>query len=470
MVLVTLSTEDGRSEQLELDGALSLSEVRMFGQALFGVDVERALLVLDGRVLPRDGTLASAGVSSGALVLLAEAPPAAAAQAAAAPAAARGPPAAAAAPPPARGPPAAAGARTRAGAGSSSALARRTADAPVYWDGMSIDDVFAHNTNPENIVSVIQAHPTTLLRELNFHNAKLAAVLRDADKVSAVREVRTFLMLQQTSATMDRLTEQSKEREMEARLRTNPMDEEANKFFGEKLRLEQVHESYINMMNNYPEAMTRVLMLYIRIEINGVELQAFVDSGAQTSVISSRCAERCKISRLIDSRFAGTVVGVGTGRTLGKVHAVDMKIEGQFFPVTLTVMDDSAGLGDVNMEFLLGLDVSQMRQVSTCAELTSSLLVSLALADAQALALLDRPGAGSSLFQRRGWAPGFYAVPARARLARLQGRDQGLRPEPGRGRADGRLGGKVRCVLRGGTGRPAPAAAPALALSVYSRF
>jgi hypothetical protein len=313
-------------------------------------------------VLPRQGTLANAGVTSGALVLVAEAPPGAATQAAAPfPAPARRAPFPPNFPPaPARAPAAAAAPRAAgagAGAGASSAVARRGAGAPVFWDGMSIDDVFASNTNPEHIVTVITAHPTTLLLELNFHNPKLAAVLREKDKPSALQEMRTFLMMQQTSATMDRLTEQNKEREMEARLLANPMDEEAKKFLGEKLRLEQVQESYINMMNHYPEAMTRVLMLYIKIEINGVELQAFVDSGAQTSIISGRCAERCKISRLIDSRFAGKVVGVGTGRTLGKVHAVDMKIEQQFFPVSLTVMDDSAGLGDVNMEFLLGLDV-----------------------------------------------------------------------------------------------------------------
>lgn len=34
-----------------------------------------------------------------------------------------------------------------------------------------------------------------------------------------------------------------------------------------------------------------------------------------------------------------------------------LNIAGNFFPVSLTVMDDSKGLGDKNMEFLLGLDM-----------------------------------------------------------------------------------------------------------------
>jgi len=198
---------------------------------------------------------------------------------------------------------------------------------------------------------------------LNFHNPKLAEALRK-DRSTAVSELRMFMMFNATTSTMDKLTTQKKEKDMEQRLQLNPMDEEANKYFGEKIREQQVMESYTNMMQNYPESMARVLMLYIEVEINGVSLQAFVDSGAQTSVISGRCAEKCNIARLTDSRFAGQVVGVGTGRTLGRVHVVDIKIEGNYFPISLTVMDDSQGLGDTNMEFLLGLDMLKRHRCS----------------------------------------------------------------------------------------------------------
>ena len=64
-------------------------------------------------------------------------------------------------------------------------------------------------------------------------------------------------------------TAMAKEREMEQRLRTNPMDEEANKYFGEKIRLKNVDDQYREMMESFPEAMGRVLMLYIKAKING---------------------------------------------------------------------------------------------------------------------------------------------------------------------------------------------------------
>jgi len=64
-----------------------------------------------------------------------------------------------------------------------------------------------------------------------------------------------------------------------------------------------------------------VCMLYINASINKVPIQAFVDSGAQSTVMSIACAERCGVMRLVDTRFAGMAVGVGTSKIVGRVHA-----------------------------------------------------------------------------------------------------------------------------------------------------
>jgi DNA damage-inducible protein 1 len=67
-------------------------------------------------------------------------------------------------------------------------------------------------------------------------------------------------------------------------------------------------------------------MLYINCKVNGHEIQAFVDSGAQSTIISRPLAEQLGLLKLLDTRFAGTAIGIGTQKILGRVHAANMEI------------------------------------------------------------------------------------------------------------------------------------------------
>ncbi|GJD12177.1 DNA damage-inducible protein 1 [Galdieria sulphuraria] len=78
---------------------------------------------------------------------------------------------------------------------------------------------------------------------------------------------------------------------------------------------------------------------------------AFVDSGAQHTIISKQCAERCRIMHLIDSRFGGIAKGVGTARFLGRIHISMFSIGEQYFPVSFLVIED------LSFDMLFGLDM-----------------------------------------------------------------------------------------------------------------
>jgi DNA damage-inducible protein 1 len=67
-------------------------------------------------------------------------------------------------------------------------------------------------------------------------------------------------------------------------------------------------------------------MLYVDMAANGEPIKVFVDSGAQMTIMTQPCAEKCNLMRLVDKRFAGMAVGVGSSPIIGRIHSCDLKV------------------------------------------------------------------------------------------------------------------------------------------------
>eukprot|EP01045_Picozoa_sp_COSAG04_P008186 COSAG04_NODE_449_length_14207_cov_16.131840_5_plen_400_part_00 len=139
--------------------------------------------------------------------------------------------------------------------------------------------------------------------------------------------------------------------EFQRRVEANPFDTEAQAKIEEIIRENNVNANWEAAMENNPEVFGSVTMLYVDSEVNRVPMKAFIDCGAQMTVMSVSTAERCGIMRLVDRRYAGMAKGVGSAPIVGRVHAADIRIGGSVFPCSFTVMEQQGH------DFLLGLDM-----------------------------------------------------------------------------------------------------------------
>lgn len=136
----------------------------------------------------------------------------------------------------------------------------------------------------------------------------------------------------------------------------DPFDVEAQKMIAEEIQRQQIESNMQDAIEFMPEAFGQVHMLYIKCKVNGYPIDAFVDSGAQSTIMSKACAERCNITRLIDSRWSGIAQGVGTQKILGRIHLCQVQIENDFLPSSFNVLEQQP------MDMLLGLDMLKRHQ------------------------------------------------------------------------------------------------------------
>ncbi|XP_032855403.1 protein DDI1 homolog 2 isoform X2 [Tyto alba] len=210
-------------------------------------------------------------------------------------------------------------------------------DAPSFPQGLD---------NPALLREMLLANPheLSLLKE---RNPPLAEALLSGDL-----EKFTRVLLEQ---------QQDRARREQERIRlysADPFDLEAQAKIEEDIRQQNIEENMTIAMEEAPESFGQVVMLYINCKVNGHPVKAFVDSGAQMTIMSQACAERCNIMRLVDRRWAGIAKGVGTQKIIGRVHLAQVQIEGDFLACSFSILEEQP------MDMLLGLDMLKRHQCS----------------------------------------------------------------------------------------------------------
>lgn len=183
---------------------------------------------------------------------------------------------------------------------------------------------------------------STLLDQIKVQNPDIESIVHDPAKF---KQLMLDMQLQQNSASA------AQQQELR-RLEQNPDDPQAQARILELIRQEQIDENYKLAYDITPESFATVTMLYIDLWVNGHKVQAFVDTGAQSTIISPRLAEKCGIDRLIDRRFIGEARGVGSQKIEGKIHSTPIKIGDSDIEIPCSFM-----VLDTLVDLLFGLDM-----------------------------------------------------------------------------------------------------------------
>lgn len=174
-----------------------------------------------------------------------------------------------------------------------------------------------------------------------------------------------FLITHLTKKKVEQLRTKQKEQDHLNTLNSDQFNVEYQREIEKKIA-EERHDAALNKIyDEMPGLLVPTTMLYVPMKIKGQDVQAFIDTGAQSTIMSYSYANGLGITKLIDTRYKGKAVGVGSCNIIGKIHALRISIGAESeITCSIQILDND------NMDFLFGLD--NMKRHRCCVDLLNN--------------------------------------------------------------------------------------------------
>lgn len=113
----------------------------------------------------------------------------------------------------------------------------------------------------------------------------------------------------------------------------------------------KIEENYLKAYEEIPQSFFPAKMIFLNAKINNTPIKFLVDTGAQISLLPFNVVECLNLKDLIDEKYKGTLKGVGNDKIIGKIHYVEVFLEGGCCPLSFTVCKNNS------IEPILGIDM-----------------------------------------------------------------------------------------------------------------
>jgi DNA damage-inducible protein 1 len=132
---------------------------------------------------------------------------------------------------------------------------------------------------------------------------------------------------------------------------------------------DQLHQSAYEMAYDViPEMFIPVNMIFVNASINNKPIKIMFDTGASTSIISTKTVKYLDMENFVDPRGSCIHQGIGTELSPGMLWFVELNIDSNMFPVKLSVTNTDFG----DFDMILGIDF--MRSYKANINFTSNMI------------------------------------------------------------------------------------------------